>query len=107
MFSPTQSGSQTSFEAGLLTNNGAGGPLVHRGLEQDECTCGGISNGIDGSGGGSEWPKVVSGKEAFRKTLQNHWNQESGSGSGRVSTSASVLENEEDALVDELCGVLR
>lgn len=57
-----------AYDARLLTNGGGGGPIRARTLSDDECACGGISNGVDGEGGDA-WPKVVHGRAALRSIL--------------------------------------
>ena len=57
-----------AYDARLLTNGGGGGPIRARTLSDDECACGGISNGVDGEGGDA-WPKVVNGRAALRSIL--------------------------------------
>ncbi|EEB95015.1 hypothetical protein MPER_06081, partial [Moniliophthora perniciosa FA553] len=59
--SSTSDLSELKFEACLVTNGGAGGPITSRSLTSQEraCggqACGGLSNGIDGKGR-NEWPK--------------------------------------------------
>lgn len=57
-----------AYDARLLTNDGGGGHIRARTLSDDECACGGISNGIDGQGG-DVWPKVLQGRAALRSIL--------------------------------------
>ena len=57
-----------AYDARLLTNGGGGGHIRARMLSDDECACGGISNGVDGQGG-DVWPKVLQGRAALRTIL--------------------------------------
>jgi hypothetical protein len=57
-----------AYDARLLTNGGGGGHIRARTLSDDECACGGISNGVDGQGG-DVWPKVLQGRAALRSIL--------------------------------------
>jgi hypothetical protein len=57
-----------TYDARLLTNDGGGGHIRARTLSDDECTCGGISNGVDGQGG-DVWPKLLQGRTALRSIL--------------------------------------
>ena len=57
-----------AYDARLLTNDGGGGHIRARTLSDDECACGGISNGLDGQGGDA-WPKVLQGRTALRSIL--------------------------------------
>ncbi|KAI0278203.1 NRDE protein-domain-containing protein [Russula aff. rugulosa BPL654] len=57
-----------AYDARLLTNDGGGGHIRARTLSDDECACGGISNGVDGQGG-DVWPKVLQGRAALRSIL--------------------------------------
>ena len=57
-----------AYDARLLTNGGGGGHIRARTLSDDECSCGGISNGVDGQGG-DVWPKVLQGRAALRTIL--------------------------------------
>jgi uncharacterized protein with NRDE domain len=57
-----------TYDARLVTNDGGGGHIRARTLSDDECACGGISNGVDGQGG-DVWPKVLQGRTALRSIL--------------------------------------
>jgi uncharacterized protein with NRDE domain len=57
-----------TYDARLVTNDGGGGHIRARTLSNDECACGGISNGVDGQGG-DVWPKVLQGRTALRSIL--------------------------------------
>ena len=59
-----------AYDARRLTNDGGGGPIRARTLSDEECACGGISNGVDGQGGDA-WPKVVQGRAALRRILDD------------------------------------
>ena len=56
------------YEAALVTNGSACGPITSRPLGTKECSCGGFSNGVDGKGGG-EWPKVKRGLRDFENLI--------------------------------------
>ncbi|KAL0062325.1 hypothetical protein AAF712_010809 [Marasmius tenuissimus] len=56
------------YEATLVTNGAACGPITSRPLDAKECTCGGFSNGVDGKGG-AEWPKVKRGLRDFENLI--------------------------------------
>ena len=64
----TDAGTTLAYDARLVTNGGGGGPIRARTLSDDECACGGISNGVDGQGGDA-WPKVVQGRAALQRIL--------------------------------------
>lgn len=64
----TDAAATLAYDARLLTNGGGGGRIRARTLSDDECACGGISNGVDGEGG-DLWPKVVQGRAALRSIL--------------------------------------
>lgn len=107
MFAPSSSSSSggVEFDAGLLTNHGASKPLSYRPLQSDECSCGGLSNGVDGAGA-SEWPKVVTGKDAFRKALSD-WEEEQRNGrNGGDNGRRASEEASEDDLVERLFDLL-
>jgi uncharacterized protein with NRDE domain len=57
-----------AYDARLVTNDGGGGHIRARTLSDDECACGGISNGVDGQVG-DVWPKVLQGRAALRSIL--------------------------------------
>ncbi len=57
-----------AYDARLLTNGGGGGHIRARTLSDEECACGGLSNGIDGEGGDA-WPKVLQGRAALQRIL--------------------------------------
>jgi len=59
-----------AYDARLLTNGGGGGHIRARTLSDDECACGGISNGVDGQGA-DVWPKVLQGRAALRSILDD------------------------------------
>lgn len=59
-----------AYDARLLTNGGGGGHICARTLSDDECACGGISNGVDGQGA-DVWPKVLQGRTALRSILDD------------------------------------
>ncbi|KAL1744983.1 NRDE protein-domain-containing protein [Schizophyllum fasciatum] len=59
-----------SFDAALVTNAGAGGPITSRPLSAQERGAMGCSNGVDGHGGDA-WPKVRAGVSEFRKILRD------------------------------------
>ena len=53
-----------AYDVRRLTNDRGGGPIRARTLSDDECACGGISNGVDEQGGDA-WPTVVYGSAAL------------------------------------------
>jgi len=98
LFSPKSSASSHfEYEAALLTNHCAGGPLAYRSISASECRCGGISNAIDGSpvdglGRPGSWLKVDVGCEKLERILSAR----------RTSESQQGDQEEEAALVEDL-----
>ncbi|KAA1474731.1 DUF833-domain-containing protein [Dentipellis sp. KUC8613] len=93
----TSSQPKLSYTGVLVTNSGGGRtPLTARPLRDDECSCGGLSNGVDGHGADA-WPKVVNGvyhvQEALDRLNVGHGKDE-------------VDEQEEQTLVEELMNIL-
>jgi len=66
--STSAAASTLAYDARLVTNDGAGGPIRSRPLTDAERACGGLSNGVDGRGG-EQWPKVVQGRGELDKVL--------------------------------------
>jgi uncharacterized protein with NRDE domain len=64
-----------AFDAFLVTNSGARGPITVRALTEEERRCGGLSNGIDGKGG-NEWGKVVQGTRSLKALLDDRMSGE-------------------------------
>ncbi len=97
LFSPKSSASHFEYEAALLTNHCAQGPLAYRSISASECRCGGISNAIDGSpvdglGRPGSWSKVDVGCEKLERILSAR----------RTSESQQGDQEEEAALVEDL-----
>ncbi|KAF8272807.1 NRDE protein-domain-containing protein [Lactarius quietus] len=59
--STSAAASTLAYDARLVTNDGAGGPIRSRPLTDAERACGGLSNG--------QWPKVVQGRGELDKVL--------------------------------------
>ncbi|KAF8956526.1 NRDE protein-domain-containing protein [Flammula alnicola] len=57
------------YESLFVTNHGGGGSLTSRPLSSNECSCGGLSNGVDGAEA-NVWPKVQHATEDFDAVLQ-------------------------------------
>jgi uncharacterized protein with NRDE domain len=74
-----------AYDARLLTNDGGGGHIRARTLSDDECACGGISNGVDGQGD-DVWPKVLQGRTALRSILD-----EGSAGGPKIADADSQL----------------
>ncbi|EPQ54630.1 DUF833-domain-containing protein [Gloeophyllum trabeum ATCC 11539] len=70
LLSPVMEGGRLAFEGSLVSNHGGGGEIVARPLSDGERRCGGISNGIDGSGA-SDWPKVKHGTMELNELLDS------------------------------------
>ncbi|KAF8324778.1 uncharacterized protein EI90DRAFT_3074623 [Cantharellus anzutake] len=95
---PSRSSSGLEYEAALLTNHGARGPLAYRSISSaDECHCGGISNAVDGSpvdglGRTGPWPKIDIGRVRFEEILNV-----------RRSSSSDLTDDEQEvALIEAL-----
>ncbi|TFY64912.1 hypothetical protein EVG20_g5788 [Dentipellis fragilis] len=97
--SPTEPSSKPTLAyTGVLVTNSGGGrtPLTVRPLREDECNCGGLSNGVDGHGADA-WPKVINGVYHVQEALER---MDVGHG------KADVDEEEEEKLVEELMNIL-
>jgi len=82
------------YEFGIVSNNGAGKPIVQAPLIQDSCACGGMSNGtLDGHDTFTgephhyPWPKVVQGRDLLSEIVD--------------------ADHTEEALVEDMFGLLR
>jgi hypothetical protein len=71
-------GRKLRYDAAFLSNGGAGNRMVSLPLSGNSRVCGGISNGVSsgmdpftGLKTGSEWPKVVQGREMLSDVLSN------------------------------------
>ena len=65
-----QSDETIKYDSLYVTNHGGGGELESRLLAPIECSCGGMSNGVDGAGA-SSWPKVRQATDDFASLLQS------------------------------------
>ncbi|TFK52384.1 DUF833-domain-containing protein [Heliocybe sulcata] len=70
LLAPTSHGEQLTFDGSFVTNHGGGGEIAARSLSDQEKRCGGLSNGIDGSGA-SDWPKVKHGTKELDDLLRS------------------------------------
>ncbi|KAF8342859.1 uncharacterized protein EI90DRAFT_3030480, partial [Cantharellus anzutake] len=98
LFAPKSSKSSgLEYEAALLTNHGACGPLEYRSISADECHNGGISNAIDGSpidglGRTGPWLKIDIGRVQFEGIFE----------AGRSSSPELTGDEQEAALIEAL-----
>ncbi|KAF9257151.1 DUF833-domain-containing protein [Marasmius fiardii PR-910] len=90
--SDLDAGLKLQYDASLITNGGACGPITSRRLSAKERSRGGFSNGVDGKGG-SEWPKVIHGLQDFENLISQ-------------VTQASDKQTDESELADRLFGLL-
>ena len=125
-----------SYEAILVTNSGAGGPITTRPIgrspaaaknvdggggddeEDTETRCGGISNHIDGStidglGSSVPWTKVPRGRQLFSEVLAKHRHNRHSMGMAQNSTTSSPSNETKDnndadeGLAEDLFALLR
>ncbi|KZT23397.1 DUF833-domain-containing protein [Neolentinus lepideus HHB14362 ss-1] len=71
LLAPKLQAERLTFDGSFVTNHGGGGEIVARSLSEEEKRCGGVSNGIDGSGA-SDWPKVRHGTEELDDLLNSN-----------------------------------
>ena len=90
-----QSDETIKYDSLYVTNHGGGGELESRLLAPIECSCGGMSNGVDGAGA-SSWPKVRQATDDFASLLQ----------SLETPSKKESDEEEESALVEGIFRIL-